>query len=177
MNVPRKVVLFSTRLVLTFLLLFMPVVVWLSAISSIYFVLYSLPLTGEQKILIESLQVFSSKMDKEKIVGYENGKTFEIVATAEVGGPERFFYIKTNHKTSEINEPYFHTTAQRLFRKYGTKIHQASRWERTTKCAQFTLLGVVLFWGFFTLFSTLGLLSYSPLLRLVINLFKPASSY
>ncbi|GEM_PF-6858492 len=162
---------FGVKLIICFFLLIIPIGIWLFSISKAYSVLYAIPSTGEEKILIDSLQVFPNKTDKTKLNGYQEGWTFEIIAPAVPNGPDLYFYIKTSHKTSQINEPYFHTTTQKLFRTYGRDISKASRWERTTKCAQFTFLGTLLFWSIFLLITTLCLSSYFPLLGFVLAFF------
>jgi len=165
----KQVLHFLGRTAAKVFLFLIPIILWFIAIPMIYLALFSRPLTGEKKILIESLQIFPTKMEIEKIPGYKKGFFFEVIATAEPGGPNRFFYLSTNHATSEVNEPYFHTTAQRLYRKYGTNIQKASQWERTTKDGQFTSFGIIIFWSIFILISTLCLLAYEPILKAILR--------
>lgn len=170
---PFKKTYFPLKLIGSFFLLLMPIAVCLFVISRLYILLYSIPWTGEDKILIESLQMSRTKLDIEKLPNYKKGQTFEVSAPEKIGGgPDVFFYIETNHPTSEINGPYFYTTTQTLYRDYGTEISKAPRWERTTKSGQFTRLGMVLFLFIFVCFSTLCLLSYSPLIGFILSFFR-----
>ncbi len=160
---------FLLKLLFSVFLLLLPLILWLFAISNIYSILFAIPATGEEKILLDTLYAPSSRIDLEKVPGYEKDRIFEI-KSVEDGG--RFLYVKTNHPSSIVNEPYFHTTAQLLFRKYGIDITQATRWERTTKCAQLTSFGTVLFLGIFILLATFCLISYYPLLAFILTLLR-----